>query len=163
MAKWVDDFAKAEQLKQATTDALEQKERAASLTIRAEAPEYWRQLVMELKHAASELSQKANLRIRAEASEHSEPHEYRARVRVTLIGTGTAPKVTYTDVFHRVGQSFIQCHTSEATAFKLHFAVRGDGSGIGVYAEDGNGVILGPEQAAQHIVEPMAKQVCGTN
>ena len=157
MAKWIDEIANAEQTKQAMADAREQEAIAAGLKVSAEAPEYWRQLVIELREVARGLSEKPNLHISASVSDNSEP-EVENRVRVQVLMTTTMPDSTYTDLLHRIDQHFIRCHTPGGTAYNLRFAVRRDSNAIGVYAENGRGEILTPAQAARYIVEPMVRQ-----
>ena len=162
MAHWVDELADAEELTEAKANARAAEALAAGIRIQAEAPDYLRLLGMELREIGRKLSEKPNLHLSASVTDNSEP-EVESRLHVQVSSNAGWPEVTYTDIFHGIGQSVIRCHTAEGTAFRLHFAARSGGCAVGVYAEDGNGRVMTPAQAARYIVEPMVKRVSVRN
>lgn len=159
MAHWVDQIAEKQIHDNSVSEARLHANAASSLRVHARIPEYWHQLVLELREAERKLRENGDLHIAASVSEHSEP-DFENRLRINISLMGFRPEITYTDVFHLIGQQFIRCHTLHGHTFRLHFGERGDGA-LGLYSEDGRGVMMTPEGAAHHIVEPMVKRVRG--
>jgi hypothetical protein len=160
MAHWVDEFADAEGLTEAQTDARATAAVAAGIRIQAEGPEFLRLLELELRDTARRLSEKPNLHLSASVTNSSEP-EVETRLHVQVSSNAGWPEVTYTDIFHGIGQSVIRCHTTEGTAFRLRFVAHSYRGAVGVCAENGDGTVMTPAQAAQYIVKPMVKRVRG--
>ncbi|WP_263366658.1 hypothetical protein [Edaphobacter bradus] len=159
MAHWVDQIAEKQIHGKSVAEARLQANAASSLRVQARILEYWHQLVLELKEAERKLQENAGLHIAASVSVHVDP-EFENKLRINITQMGFRPEITYTDVFHLIGQQFIRCHTLHGDTFRLPFGERGDGA-IGLYSEDGRGVMMTPERAAHYIVEPMIKRVRG--
>jgi len=129
----------------------------AELTIKAEAPEFWRQFVKELALAAEGLTDLSNL----SGNILHRPSEAESHCRVSVQLFGAIARQTYTDLFHAANSLVVRCHTLGGKAFPLHFSVRPDGRGIGLIASDGFAV-MNPEKAAEYIVRPMMQWVLGS-
>jgi hypothetical protein len=110
-----------------------------------------RQLFRELALNAEPLS---GIGITESLSDSSEPEfETRWRLQVALTGA-LVPRFTYINIFHLIHESTIRCHTLGGKVFNLHFAVRPEGSAIGL-TTDSSLSLMNPEQSAQFIVKPM--------
>lgn len=163
MADWIDVLANTEQLRETRAEVRAAEAIAASVRIRAYAPEYVRQLEMELREVARKLAEKPSLHVFASLTNDSEP-EIETRLHMQVLRHAQWPEITYTDVFWLAGQNVLRCHTAEGAAYKLYFAARSGVDAIGVYAVNGSGTVMTPAQAARYIVEPMIQLVCsGTN
>jgi hypothetical protein len=127
-----------------------QKQLADTLTIKAEGPAFWQQLLRELALNTEALSE---LNIRGQMASVSRS-EYEEAYRVEVVLVGLNPKQTYTDVFYSKESTVIRTHTLEGTAHQFYLCVRPEG-GIGAWSDD-QMRLLTPEQTAQAIVKRMA-------
>jgi hypothetical protein len=137
-------------LERAQSEAESKAVIAASFKIAAEIPEWWRQLMMELRCDAMEMPK---IGINMSVSDNSDTG-FENRCRLALVRIGVIPRQTYTDLLHLVGSTTIRCHTLGGKAFKLHFVLRPEGSGIGVNAEE-SFLVMNPQQTAKFIVKRM--------
>lgn len=158
MADWINELANTEQLTEAKANARAVEAVAAGIRIQAEGPEFLRLLGMELREIARKLAEKPNLHVSVSITDDSEP-AVENRFHVHIMSNAGWPEMTYTNIFNRIGETAIRCHTAEGTTYKLNFAARSSDGPVGVYVENGNGTVMTPAQVAQYIVEPMVKRV----
>ncbi len=103
-------------------EALRQREQADSLRIRAEGPDLFRQLTIELDLNVRYLEMAG---ARGEIANISARGELHVRVSVTTI-TGHRPKNTYTDLFYREGSDVIRTLTLEGNAVRYILCIAND-------------------------------------
>jgi hypothetical protein len=141
-------------LAKAKTAAATERERAASLTIEAEGPEFWRQLFLELEVNIKALPA---FGVRGSMSAFkSVPGEERLRVEVAQ--KGSIAGMTYLDLFYRPAVSKIWSRSLEGDTQNYSFCVMPKSHRLAVVTDEE----LTPKTAkeiAESIVEQMLDRV----
>jgi hypothetical protein len=134
---------------QAETD----RQRVAALTIQAEGPEFWRQLVKEL---AINMENLPRIGIRGSMAKVANS-EIEEGFQVNVVLEGVFPNQTYTNIFYGKGRSIIRCHTLEGSAFRISLGVLPNGKIVAT--SDSDDIHMNPERTAQFIVERMVDMI----
>jgi hypothetical protein len=160
---WIKDLKASEDLARAEADSAAQQQCIAKLTVRAEGPEFVRQLVKELAFNTDSLAEIGlNGSTIANKCETPPPEQF---WRVEVSFRAAFPRMTYTNLFYAPGDSAIRCHPMKGPVFELPLCVRPMGGGIGVILE-GSMTPATAEQAAQFVVQRMVRIVkpgCSAN
>jgi hypothetical protein len=153
--EWIKEMESQAELAKAQSEASAQRQIAASLTVGAEGPEFWRQLHKELAINANALP-KIGIRGSTSAFSYAQGEEQHVRVQVALMGL--LPNMTYTDLFYMPGSTEIRCHTLEGEVFSFAFCVLTNNKGIGVIPEN-HMTPINAEKMAELIVKRMVSRM----
>jgi hypothetical protein len=152
---WIKEMESEAELAKAQSEAAAQRQIAATLTVEAEGPEFWRQLHKELAINADALP-KIGIRGTTSAFSYAQGAEQHLRIDVAL--AGLFPNMTYTDLFYMPGSTEIRCHTLEGEVFSFAFCVLPNNKGIGVIPEN-HMTPINAEKMAEMIVKRMVNRV----
>lgn len=147
---WIKRIKEQEDQEKAKDAAQTQQQTADAQTVRAKGPEFWKQLLEELKVTADSLQV---IGLQGSVSDITTAGAGEEACQVSVAAASTRPRRTYTNLFYSPGQAFIRCHTAEEKAFRLVLRV------VGGQVKAMNSSPMNPAEAAEAIVRPMVGMV----
>jgi hypothetical protein len=151
--EWIKGEKAERERQQAAAEAQSQRNLAASMTIQAGVPKFWKDFLKELENNTGNLK---SLGLHGSLSPWDYlPAEEGCRVQVER--RSRVPQITYTDIHFKPGESEFRCDTCEGKSFRLSLCL--DYQQNVAVIPDGGETPLDPKGAAQFIVERMAKMV----
>ena len=151
--EWIKKIKAKDDAERSAAEIAKQKAEIASLRIKQDGPEFWRQLLKELAINAESLSE-IGLQGSLSKSADSESEEH-CRVHVAM---GTIVRQAYTDLVYKSGSPTIHCRTVESEVERLYFTIDSTSPALTLLPEGGSSH-MDPERAAQYIVERLVRLI----
>jgi hypothetical protein len=129
---------------------------AGEKAIKADGPEFWKQLLKELKITVDGL---ASIEIQASVADCGSKLSSEESYRITLTAGSFFPRHIYIDLFYSPGAPHIRCCLLGGNPFSLNLYWTDEGR-IALFYD---GRMLNPADAAQAIVNPLVLHVRGKN
>ena len=152
---WVNRMIEQDRHKSANVEAETLQQVAASKTILADSPMFWKQLLKELRFTVDSPGLKDG-RVQASISEIGSPQSAGEVYRISVNSTSAIAKIAQTDLHYSPGCAAVRCLPLPGQPFDLRWCVDAEGK-VALRGEDGRP--MNAEQAAQAIVQPLVDRV----
>lgn len=139
-------------------EAVREQERAALLMIEADGPDFWRQLILELRVNADAIG---GLGASGKVDSHYDESTHEEMCRIDVVKKGPIIGMTYAGIFYKPGDTKIRSLTKEGEAVTYTFCVLPRCAGLRVMPSDE----IEPKTAremAESIVEKLLDRVSET-
>jgi len=155
MPDWIKQIKAEDDLSNARNDAERDRHRAAEVTVIANGPDFWKQLLKELKITVDNLDA---IRCRGSLTIMGDPRVEQT-CRVLVARKSIIPNQTYTDLFYSLGSMAIRCMSMDGPLPNLSFCVCPK-KGVSLVSDEHLSP-MNTEEAAQLIVQRMVNMVRG--
>lgn len=149
------NWIKRREIQIAKGETATQRALILSLRVKAEGPEFWRQVLIEL---ASNIDAMSGIGVRGKVSSFGASEEKQQRCRIDVAQSGSVRGMTYTDLFYTPGETNIECRTLEGDKSGFAFCILADQK-LGVVSDEFS--LLSAQEMAETLVEQCVKRLCG--